>query len=43
MIGAITGSCEHCDWYHVGDGYPEAVKAYHDHLREAHPEAWLRA
>jgi len=39
----VTGACEHCDWRYVGTGYPETVKAYHDHLRAEHPEAWVRA
>jgi hypothetical protein len=39
----VTGACEHCDWRYVGTGYPETVKAYHDHLRAEYPEAWVRA
>ncbi len=40
---AITGRCEHCEWYAVVDSYPEMVEAYQDHLRETHPKLWLRA
>lgn len=35
--------CQHCNWRMLGASHPEAVKAYHDHLRETHPEEWLRA
>jgi len=40
---AITGTCNHCDWHYVATGYPEVTEAYHDHLRDEHPDAWLRA
>ncbi|MFB6183618.1 MAG: hypothetical protein ABEI96_03600 [Haloarculaceae archaeon] len=40
---AITGSCDHCEWHYVATGYPEVVEAYHDHLRDNHPRAWVRA
>lgn len=43
MVAQITGECRHCDWYYVGSGYPETVKAYHDHLRASHPSTWYRA
>ena len=39
----ITGSCDHCEWYAVADSYAVMVKRYQDHLRDAHPDAWLRA
>lgn len=39
---AITGRCEHCEWYAVADSHSEMVEAYQDHLRERHPKAWLR-
>ncbi|MFC7068495.1 hypothetical protein [Halobaculum lipolyticum] len=38
----ISGSCEQCDWFYLGTGYPEVTKAYQDHLRDEHPEVWLR-
>lgn len=39
----IPGACLHCDWYYVGTGYPEVVKAYQDHLRDQHPDGWVKA
>jgi hypothetical protein len=41
-MDVVTGACEHCDWRYIGGGYPETVKAYQDHLRAEHPQAWLR-
>ena len=39
----IVGRCEHCEWYAVTDSYAVMVEHYQDHLREVHPDAWLRA
>lgn len=39
---SVTGRCEHCDWTAVVDSYSAVAEAYQDHLRSAHPEAWLR-
>ncbi|WP_199174952.1 hypothetical protein [Halegenticoccus soli] len=41
--GPISGRCDHCDWRTTTDSYAAMVRAYHDHLRAEHPEAWLRA
>lgn len=41
--GPITGQCEHSDWIAVVDSYSAVAEAYQDHLRSAHPRAWLRA
>jgi hypothetical protein len=38
----LTGECNHCDWSTVTTGYPELVQRYQNHLRERHPQAWLR-
>lgn len=40
---SIVGRCEHCDWSVVVDSYSAVTEAYQDHLRSAHPRAWLRA
>lgn len=39
--GLLTGHCEFCEWTTAADSHPELVAAYHDHLREEHPDAWL--
>lgn len=41
--GPLTGHCEHCEWYAIERSYAAMVKSYQDHLREEHPEAWVRA
>lgn len=38
----VSRGCDHCDWYAVGDSYPELVEGYQDHLRTEHPRAWVR-
>ncbi len=38
----LTGQCDHCGWSAVTMGYPELVRRDQDHLRDAHPRAWLR-
>jgi hypothetical protein len=40
---AIVGRCEFCAWYAVADSHTAMVQRYQDHLRETHPDAWLRA
>ncbi|ELZ34553.1 hypothetical protein C474_02571 [Halogeometricum pallidum JCM 14848] len=40
---SVTGHCEHCRWEALAASYPEMVEMYHDHLREEHPTAWMRA
>ncbi|MGA9401377.1 hypothetical protein [Haladaptatus sp.] len=35
--------CRHCGLQMIGTSYPVATKWYHDHLRDEHPKAWLRA
>jgi len=39
----LTGSCPHCNWHTVAESYPAVIKAYHDHLREVHPDRWVQA
>ena len=39
---AVERTCDHCGWHCVADSYPELIRAYQHHLREAHPKAWLR-
>jgi hypothetical protein len=39
----LTGQCDHCGWSTVTTGYPELVQRYQDHLRDSHPQAWLRS
>lgn len=39
----LTGECDHCRWEALATSYPELVEMYHDHLREYHPAAWVRA
>ncbi|WP_372911849.1 hypothetical protein [Salinigranum sp.] len=41
-VDRVTGQCDHCEWSTVTTGYPELVRRYQDHLREAHPQVWLR-
>jgi hypothetical protein len=38
----LTGECDHCSWHTVQESYPAIVKAYQDHLREHHHDAWVR-
>jgi hypothetical protein len=38
----LTGECDRCDWSTVTTGYPELVRRYQNHLRDHHPQAWLR-
>lgn len=38
----ITGRCEHCSWHVVADSHSAVGEAYQDHLRDEHPDAWLR-
>jgi hypothetical protein len=38
----LTGRCDRCEWSTVTAGYPELVQQYQNHLREEHPQAWLR-
>ena len=38
----ITRECEHCEWLVEANSYPELIEQYQDHLREAHPKAWMR-
>ncbi|MFD1512922.1 hypothetical protein [Halomarina rubra] len=38
----LTGRCERCDWQTLAGSHPEMVRAYRDHLREHHPERWVR-
>lgn len=40
---ALVGRCEHCGWSTTADSHSAIVGAYQDHLREHHPDAWLRA
>lgn len=39
---SLVGRCEHCDWSVSAGSHSAVVGAYQDHLRECHPEAWLR-
>ncbi|PSQ32287.1 hypothetical protein BRD06_00220 [Halobacteriales archaeon QS_9_67_15] len=39
----LTGQCEHCSWHTAQSSYSAVVEAYHDHLRENHHDAWVRA
>jgi hypothetical protein len=39
----VRGKCDHCEWHALTTTYPEMVEMYHDHLREDHPKAWVRA
>lgn len=39
----VEHGCNKCEWAIFADSFPEAIKAYHAHLREYHPDAWLRA
>lgn len=39
----LTGHCDHCDWHAIEGSYAALVETYHDHLRETHPAAWVRA
>ncbi|XVH31331.1 hypothetical protein ACNS7O_13185 [Haloferacaceae archaeon DSL9] len=41
--GPLTGQCNHCNWYVIESSYAKLATAYQDHLREEHPQAWLRA
>jgi hypothetical protein len=38
----IAGRCERCEWETTTSSHAAMVKAYQDHLREAHPKIWLR-
>ncbi|MEM4781512.1 MAG: hypothetical protein QXG03_08145 [Halalkalicoccus sp.] len=39
---ALLGRCERCSWSVTAGSHSAVVEAYQDHLREHHPEAWLR-
>ncbi|SEO85772.1 Protein of unknown function [Halogranum amylolyticum] len=39
----MTGTCPHCDWQVVAGSYAEIVELYQRHLRNEHPEAWMRS
>ncbi|MFC6904319.1 hypothetical protein [Halalkalicoccus tibetensis] len=39
---SLVGRCERCSWSITADSHSAIVEAYQDHLRERHPEAWLR-
>ncbi|MCL7418120.1 MAG: hypothetical protein M8354_09815 [Halalkalicoccus sp.] len=39
---ALLGRCERCEWSVTAGSHPAVVEAYQNHLRERHPEAWLR-
>ena len=41
--GPLTGHCDHCEWSAIEGSYAAMVKSYQDHLRDEHPEAWVRA
>nr|WP_240318895.1 DUF6349 family protein [Halorussus rarus] len=34
--------CRRCDWQMISSSHPEVVEAYHDHVREEHPQEWHR-
>ena len=40
--GVLVRQCEHCDWDAAAGSHAEMVRTYHDHLREEHPDIWLR-
>ncbi len=39
---SLSGRCDHCKWSATAVSHSAIVEAYQDHLRERHPEAWLR-
>ncbi|ADJ15067.1 hypothetical protein [Halalkalicoccus jeotgali] len=38
----LLGRCDRCSWSVTAGSHSAVVKAYQNHLRERHPEAWLR-